>query len=142
MAERVKPLEFSRDFSINTIIGQGTDLAGDIAAAGFTRVDGSIRGNISARGRIIIGEKARMKSNVSGTFVTVGGVVLGDVLASEKLIVLSTGLVCGDIITRRIKADEGCLIHGRVVICPTEEKWQETVAEYRDRQQLKISSEQ
>jgi cytoskeletal protein CcmA (bactofilin family) len=120
------------DFSINTIIGPNTRVNGDIETGGFTRVDGSVMGNVSARGRVVIGEYARMKSNVLGTSVTVGGVVYGNIIASEQLIVLSTGLVLGDIITRRIQADEGCLIHGKVLVCSDEKSWTKALAEHRD----------
>ena len=89
-------------------------------------------GDIKAKGRVVIGEKARMKSNISGTAVTVGGVVVGNVLASERIIVLATGLVMGDIITRRIQADEGCFIHGRVLVCKTDDAWNSAISEYRD----------
>jgi cytoskeletal protein CcmA (bactofilin family) len=64
-------------------------------------------------------------------------VVYGNVLASEGLVILSTALILGDIITRRIQADEGCLIHGKVVVCPTEESWAKAVSEYRDAQGIK-----
>ena len=122
----------NEDFSINTIVGPGTSVLGNIESGGFTRIDGNVQGGLRAKGRVVIGERARMKSNVSGTFVTVGGVVFGNVLASERLIVLATGLVMGDIITRRIQADEGCLINGRVRVCQTEEAWNRALSEYRD----------
>jgi cytoskeletal protein CcmA (bactofilin family) len=125
------------DYSINTIIGPGTSLSGNIESGGFTRVDGSILGDVKAKGRVVVGERARMKSTISGTFVTVGGVVYGNVFASERLVVLSTGLVKGDIITRRIQADEGCLIHGRITICQTEEAWNKAIAEYQDIQGIR-----
>ena len=121
------------DYSINTIIGPNTSLQGDIESAGFTRIDGSIVGNINAKGRVVIGEKARMKSNVSGTAITIGGVVYGNVIAGESLVVLSTALVLGDVITRRIQADDGCLIHGKVLVCPDKESWACAVNEYRDK---------
>jgi len=120
------------DFSINTIIGPGTRVSGDIESGGFTRVDGNVLGNVKAKGRVVIGERARMKSNVSGTSVTVGGVVFGNVIASERLVILATGLVMGDIITRRIQADEGCLIHGRVRVCQSDEAWNRAISEFRD----------
>jgi cytoskeletal protein CcmA (bactofilin family) len=125
------------DFSINTIIGPNADLKGDIETGGFTRIDGSITGNVNARGRVVIGEKARMKSNVSGTAITVGGVVFGNIIAKESLVILSTALVLGDIITRRIQADDGCLIHGRVLVCPDEASWSHAVSEYHDDQGIK-----
>jgi cytoskeletal protein CcmA (bactofilin family) len=122
----------NEDFSLNTIIGPGTNVSGDIESGGFTRVDGNILGDVKARGRVVIGERARMRSNVSGTHITVGGVVCGNVIASEQLVILSTGLVMGDVITRRIQADEGCLIHGWVRVCKTEEAWNKALSEYRD----------
>jgi cytoskeletal protein CcmA (bactofilin family) len=125
------------DFSINTIIGPNTSVSGDIETGGFTRVDGSVRGNVTAKGRVVIGEKARMKSNVSGTAITIGGVVYGNVIASEQLIILSTALVLGDIITRRIQADEGCLIHGKVSVCPDDAAWNRALSEYRDAQGIR-----
>jgi cytoskeletal protein CcmA (bactofilin family) len=122
------------DLAINSIIGPNTVITGDVESAGFTRVDGSLRGNLNAKGRIVVGERARMKSSISGTHITIGGVVYGNVLASERVVILSTGLVLGDIITRRIQADDGCLIHGRVTVCQSDEKWEKTIAEYRDAQ--------
>jgi cytoskeletal protein CcmA (bactofilin family) len=127
------------DFSINTIIGPNTQVSGDLETGGFTRIDGSVHGNVTARGRVVVGEKARMKSAISGTAITIGGVVYGNVFASERLIVLSTALVLGDIITRRIQADEGCLIHGRVWVCPTEESWNKALSEYRDVQGIRFA---
>jgi cytoskeletal protein CcmA (bactofilin family) len=125
------------NFSINTIIGPGTHLRGNIEAAGYTRVDGSVLGDLKAQGRVVIGPEARLKSNVTGTFITVGGVVYGNVVASEQLTILSTALVIGDIITRRIQADEGCLIHGRVKVCQTDEAWEKALAEYQDLQGIR-----
>ena len=122
----------NRDFSINTIIGPNTSLSGDIDSDGFTRIDGSIRGNVNAKGRVVIGERARMKSNVSGTAITIGGVVYGNVIASESLVILSTALVVGNIITRRIQADEGCIIHGKVSVCPDVESWNRAISTHKD----------
>jgi cytoskeletal protein CcmA (bactofilin family) len=126
-----------RDFSINTIIGPNTTLRGDVETGGFTRIDGNVMGNVTASGRVVIGERARIKSNLSGTAITIGGVVCGNVIAEESLLILSTALVLGDIITKRIQADNGCLVHGKVLVCPDDEEWNNTVSEYRDAQGIK-----
>jgi len=127
----------SSGFSINTIIGPNSDLTGDIETGGFTRIDGSIRGNVRAKGRIVIGEKARIKGNVSGTDITTGGIVFGNIIADGNLVILSTAVVIGDIITRRIQADDGCFINGRVTVCPNDDSWSKTTSEYRDAQGIK-----
>jgi cytoskeletal protein CcmA (bactofilin family) len=121
------------DFSINTIIGSGSSVSGDVSSGGFTRVDGFLRGNLHAKGRVVVGEKARMRSSITGTVVTVGGVVDGNILASERLVVLPTALILGDITTRRMEAGEGCLIHGRVRVCQDEDSWNRASGEYRDK---------
>jgi len=125
------------DFSINTIIGPNTNLSGDIEAGGFTRIDGNIRGDVKAKGRVIIGERARMKGNVTGTNITVGGVICGNIISDGHLVILSTAIVIGDIITRRIQADDGCFINGKVAVCPNDDIWLKTMSEHRDAQGIK-----
>jgi cytoskeletal protein CcmA (bactofilin family) len=121
------------EFAVNTIIGPDSFVRGDIEAGGFTRVDGSLKGNLHTKGRVVVGEKARMRSSITGTNITIGGVVDGNILASERLVVLPSAMIIGDITTRRIEANEGCLIHGRVRICQTEESWERAASEYRDK---------
>jgi len=125
------------DFSINTIVGPNTNLTGNIETGGFTRIDGSIRGNVKAKGRVVIGERARMKGNVTGTNVTVGGVVYGNIISDGHLVILSTAIVIGDVITRRIQADDGCFINGKVAVCSDEEHWVKTMSEHRDAQGIR-----
>jgi len=120
------------EFSVNTLLGLGTSVNGIIESAGFTRIDGTIQGDVNVKGRIVIGEQARLKSNVSGTMITVGGVVYGNILASERIVILASALILGDVITRRIQADEGCLIHGKVLVCQSEEEWNQAVSELKD----------
>ena len=125
-------LSRNSDFSINTILGPNTNLSGDIETGGFTRIDGSICGNVTAKGRIVIGERSRVKGNVTGTSITIGGVVFGSVISDGHLIILSTAIVIGDIITRRIQADDGCFINGKVAVCQDDESWSKASLEHRD----------
>jgi cytoskeletal protein CcmA (bactofilin family) len=122
-----------KEFALNTIIGPGSFVRGDISGGGFTRIDGEVKGNLHANGRVVVGANARMRSSITGTNVTIGGVIDGNILASERLIVLSSALIIGDIITRRIEAHEGCLIHGRVRVCQSAESWERAKSEFRDK---------
>jgi cytoskeletal protein CcmA (bactofilin family) len=127
------PAKKGKSFAINTIIGPGSFVQGDIIGGGFTRVDGEVKGNLHANGRVVVGANARMRSSIIGTSVTIGGVIDGNILASERLTVLSSAMIIGDIITRRIEAHEGCLIHGKVRVCYSEESWERAKSEYRDK---------
>ena len=134
--KRPKQITKKRDiFAINTIIGEGSLLRGDIDASGFTRVDGNVKGNLHVQGRVVVGESARLRSSITGTSVTIGGVVDGNILASERLIVLPSALIIGDITTRRIEAGDGCMIHGKVRVCQNEESWERAKSEFREKRQ-------
>jgi cytoskeletal protein CcmA (bactofilin family) len=138
MAKTAKPQvqnKKTREFSINTIIGPGSFVSGDIEAPGFTRVDGNVKGNLHSKGRVVVGESARMRSSITGTSITIGGVVDGNILASERLIVLPSALIIGDIITKRIEAGEGCLIHGKVRVCKNEDNWERVKSDFKDKRQ-------
>jgi len=121
------------EFAVNTIIGPGSFVRGDIDSQGFARIDGSVRGNLHAKGRVVVGANARMRSSITGTSVTIGGIVDGNVLASERLVVLASAIILGDITTRRIEVNEGCLIHGRIKVCQTQESWERAKSEYKDK---------
>ena len=56
----------------------------------------------------------------------------GNIIAADRLTLLSTGLIVGNVITRRIQIEAGCLIHGKVTVCKDDEKWQAALAEYHD----------
>uniref|UniRef100_A0A7C3I6S8 Polymer-forming cytoskeletal protein n=1 Tax=Gracilinema caldarium TaxID=215591 RepID=A0A7C3I6S8_9SPIR len=131
------PDKVFENLSINTIIGPGTFIQGDISSAGFTRIDGALKGDLVAQGRVVVGENARLRSNITGTAVTVGGVVLGDILANERVTVLSSAVVLGTIITCRIQIDEGCVVHGRVVTCSSKEEWERRCTEHKDAQSIR-----
>lgn len=131
------PEKIAENFSINTIIGPGSYIEGNITSAGFTRIDGALKGDLIVQGRVVVGETARLRSNVSGTAVTIGGVVLGDVLAHERVIVLSSAVVLGTIISCRIQIDEGCIINGSIITCSSREEWEQRCSEYRDAKSIR-----
>ncbi|HOT62334.1 MAG TPA: polymer-forming cytoskeletal protein [Treponemataceae bacterium] len=127
------PLE---DVSINTIIGPGSFIRGSLAVSGFIRVDGDIDGNLDTPSRVIIGEGARIKGNVRSLYATIGGVVQGDVIAPEGVVVLSSGMVLGSIITKRLKVDEDVILNGACVAVNDQARFDAALAEYNNRRAL------
>lgn len=125
-------MAFRDDVSINSFIGLDTSISGNIHASGFTRVDGDIDGNIEVDGRIIIGDKARIRGNITATSAIIGGIIEGDIVAPDGVQLFSTASVIGDIVAQKIILDENVLFQGRsVVVCDAEEfekekiEWQE-----------------
>ena len=113
------------DININTIIGPGSSVAGNIRVAGFVRVDGDIDGDLETTGRVIIGENARIQGNVVASVVIVGGIVVGSVVAQESVKLFSSAAVIGDVISRKVQIDEGVVIHGMCISIADEKAFEE-----------------
>jgi len=97
---------------INTLIGQGTSVKGELVVHGFFRVDGDLLGSVVTEGRILVSPSGRVKGTLTGRDIVVGGVVKGDLYASERITLLGTALVVGNVYAPRVQMDRGVLIEG------------------------------
>lgn len=113
----------SDDVSINTIIGDGSSVTGNLRVNGFIRIDGDINGNLETDGNVIIGEKARLCGNVKAKSAIVGGIVLGDITAKDGVTLLSSAAVVGDIISRKVQMEDHVVFHGYCISLDDEEKF-------------------
>lgn len=118
------------DISINTILGQGSAITGNIRINGFVRIDGDIDGNLETDGNIIIGENARIRGNIKAKSVIVGGIVLGNIEAIESVKILSQSVVVGDIISHKVQVEQSAIIHGHFISIKDDEKYTQTSSEY------------
>jgi len=126
---------------LNSIIGEGTRLAGEFDLNGLLRIDGDFLGTIRTTGQIIVGLNGRAKCNIYAESVVVGGVVRGNLFASEKVIILSTGMVLGNISTPRLIVEEGVILNGHCAVRGADSeretrKRQHIVREVEDRSYL------
>lgn len=106
---------FTDDITINTMIGEGTKVDGDLKIVGLVRIDGDVNGNLETTGKIIIGEKARVKGNVTAQAAVIGGIVEGNVFAPEGVQLFGSSSVLGDVITQKIQMAENSIIHGMCI---------------------------
>ena len=118
------------DISINTIIGKGSSITGNLRINGFVRLDGDINGNLETDGNIIIGDGARIKGDVKAKAVIVGGIVVGNILAQESIKLLSNSAVLGDVISRKVQIEDKATFHGHCISIKDEEQFQKTSDAY------------
>ena len=74
---------------INTIT-VGTSIKGDIQANGDFRLDGTLEGNITLTGKLVIGEQGRIVGNVVCQNANVIGIIDGNLSVKEFLTLYST----------------------------------------------------
>ena len=84
--------------SINTI-AKGTTIKGGITAVGDFRLDGTLEGNITLNGKLVVGESGFIKGNVVCQNANIIGGVEGNISVKELLSLNSTANVKGDIPT-------------------------------------------
>lgn len=98
---------------IKTILGKTTNFNGDLTFKDSLKINGTFTGSISATGVLVIGEGAIVKANVFANSIIVSGTIDGDVHAKEKVEMLPTGRVYGDIKAKKIKISDGVIFNGR-----------------------------
>ncbi|OVE78405.1 hypothetical protein BVX98_00145 [bacterium F11] len=104
---------------IETIIGAGTELAGNIRTNESVRVDGKVIGEVSAES-VVVGEKGVIQGNITTNNVVVGGRVKGNISSGSNLEILSHGHVFGDIQTVKLIIADGATFEGNCHMVKTE----------------------
>lgn len=97
--------------TINTI-AKGTIIKGSISAVGDFRLDGTLEGNITLNGKLVVGESGLIKGNVVCQNANIIGHVVGNISVKELLALNSTANVKGDILINRLSIEPGATFSG------------------------------
>lgn len=82
---------------IETLIGKDTTIKGTINSKGTIRIDGQFEGDIITAGNIMVGDNAIITAQVTALNATIAGTVYGNVDVTEKLELLPSAKMYGDI---------------------------------------------
>lgn len=103
---------FEPENKLPNMIGPGTKIKGDIETNGDIRTDGSIEGNISSKGKVVVGPNGVVKGEIHCTNCEVLGNVNGKVFVSELLSLKSSSKLHGDIKTGKLSIEPGAIFTG------------------------------
>lgn len=117
MVFKAKPVkDAKRPDSLNqamTFISQGSEITGDIHAAGNLRVDGLIRGKVRADGDLEVSASGRIEGErVSARNIVVHGAVKATLSAEGHLRIHSSGEVQGDVTAEALDIESGARFVG------------------------------
>lgn len=96
---------------IETIIGPGTEMEGNLISKESVRVDGKLKGEVKAYA-VVLGEYGVILGDITAVSVTIAGKVKGNVSASETLELLPKGQILGDIKSSKLVIADGALFEG------------------------------
>jgi cytoskeletal protein CcmA (bactofilin family) len=97
---------------VNTIIGEGTILKGDVKVEGSIQVDGEFEGTIDAADTLVIGESGKVDGDATVANAVIGGRMYGNVFASGKIELQRGSQLLGDIKTRGLVIEDGVVFQG------------------------------
>lgn len=100
----------------NSTIGETSFFDGQFAVKGNLKIDGRFEGSILQVDQLQIGAKAKVKTNISATSVVVEGIVIGNISATRRILLLSTARVLGNIRTPELIIQDGVVLEGRCTI--------------------------
>jgi cytoskeletal protein CcmA (bactofilin family) len=96
---------------IETVVGHGTDVEGNLQTAEGLRIDGKVKGSVKAE-TVIIGQQGMVFGDVTANKVTISGKIEGNVAASTVVDLLPQGQIFGDIRTSKIIIADGARFEG------------------------------
>jgi cytoskeletal protein CcmA (bactofilin family) len=115
MFERKKPAPQKR---IDSLIGAGTVVRGDVVFSGGLRIDGKIEGNVGTAdgqvGTLVVSEQARVDGRITVSHVVVNGAVNGPILARDYLELQAKARIEGDVTYRTLEMQLGAVVQGRL----------------------------
>jgi cytoskeletal protein CcmA (bactofilin family) len=96
----------------SNVIGKGTSLEGNIETFGNIRIEGKVRGNVTSKSKIALGNGSHVEGNIKAQNADIEGEVRGKIEISEMLILKSTASVHGDMVTGKLVVEPGAAFNG------------------------------
>ena len=104
---------------IDSLIGAGTTIEGNICFTGGLRVDGQVRGNVTSAddkpGTLVLSDQARIEGEIRVAHAVINGTVIGAVNDLEYVELQGKANVTGDVHYRTLEIQLGAVVQGRLV---------------------------
>jgi len=114
---------------VRGFLDDGTEVIGDLRFSDVLHLHGRIKGRVISDGELIVGEKGVIEGDVEVGILTLGGMLIGNIIAKKKAHFLNTARIRGDVTTPILRVDEGAVWEGSITTAPQpQEKTSDRVA--------------
>jgi len=101
------------------MIGSGISIAGDVSADSNLKVEGVIEGrSVQSSQDVEVSESGKVTASIEARVVRIGGEVTGDINGTEKVTIMKSGRVLGNIVAPRVQLEDGALFRGSIDMNP------------------------
>ena len=97
-----------------SVIASGLTIEGKIEGAGNIRIAGKFKGDVHVEGNLTIDSGAKLNGAVRANTVTVGGELEGNIDAANRVELLETGVLTGDVKAASLIVAAGSRMRGQV----------------------------
>jgi cytoskeletal protein CcmA (bactofilin family) len=108
------------DSTTINLISNGTDITGDIRSNGDIRIDGTLKGNLNTKGKVVIGTTGKVTGEVICKNSEVSGVVEGKISVGQLLNLKASSKILGDISTSKLSIEPGARFTGNCKMSDTD----------------------
>lgn len=97
--------------SIN-IVGEGTEITGNLTTKGDIRIDGKIQGDVISQAKVVVGASGEVIGNIYAYSAELSGAVSGNITVGENLFLKMTAKVNGNILSNKLVIENGADFNG------------------------------
>lgn len=109
---KIKEVIPSVSASSHNVLAGGTKLKGDISAEEDFRIDGAIEGQITCKGKIIVGLNSSITGDIECSNIELMGKVTGNISCANNIILRASSTLEGEIKTQTIEIEPGAQFIG------------------------------
>lgn len=89
------------------VIAKNTVIVGEIKSDGDFRIDGTLEGNLTTKGKIIIGATGIVKGDLTATTANIEGTSSGNLIIEKTLTVKAIAKISGNVIVGKLSIEPG-----------------------------------
>ena len=103
------------------VIGPGIQVNGDISGDENLVIEGKVQGKIRLDAhQVDVGQGGKVKADITAKVIKIAGEVRGDLVGTEKVVILRSGNVHGNIVAPRMTLEDGAIFKGSIDMDPGE----------------------
>jgi len=96
-----------------TVLGSNALFKGELTFKDTLCIDGEFEGKVKTSGELIVAEEGTILADIEAGIVICKGKIRGNIIASQKVEIHSTGKILGDVHTPSLMIELGAVIHGK-----------------------------
>lgn len=100
----------------------GSKIIGTIIADSDIRIDGSVEGDLTCSGKVVIGEKGKLKGTINCQNAEILGHLDGKIEVNSTLALRASGVIKGDVNTQVLIVEPNALFNGSCSMKKAEEQ--------------------